>query len=87
MVHKNNYFRDLCRHHTCSSAHAPGGQAIRRREAVKDADILRCKKLHKLGVSEHISLTVEDGGSLVRNVDYPSSDKRHGNCKHILLKT
>lgn len=71
---------------TCSSAHAPGGQAVRRCEAVKHTDVLRRQELHKLGVLEHISLTVEDGGSLIGNVDYPSRVERHRDCKNVLLE-
>lgn len=71
---------------TCSGAHAPGGQAVRRCEAVEHANILRRQELHKLGVLEHISFAVEDGGSLVRNVDYPSCVQRHGYCKDVLLR-
>lgn len=72
---------------TCSSAHAPGGQAVRRREAVKHANILRCQELHKLAVLEHVPFAVEDGGSLIRNVDDPSCDERHCYCKNVLLRT
>lgn len=71
---------------TCSSAHAPGGQAVRRSEAVEHTNILRRQELHKLGVLEHVSFAVEDGGSLIRNVDYPSCVERHCYCKNVLLK-
>lgn len=71
---------------TCSSAHAPGGEAVRRCEAVEHTNILRCQELHKLGVLEHISFAVEDGGSLIRNVDYPSCVERNCYCENVLLK-
>lgn len=72
---------------TCSGAHAPRGQAVRGCEAVEHADILRHQKLHELGVLEHLSFAVEDGGRLVGNVDDPSGDQRYRYCKYILLMT
>ena len=50
---------------TCSGAHAPGGQAVGRGEAVEHADVLRTEELHKLGVGKHLSFTVQDGRHLV----------------------
>ena len=70
---------------TCSSAHAPGGQAVGRGEAVKHADVLRRQELHKLGILEHLPLAVEDGGRLVRDVDDAARVQRHRRRKDVLL--
>lgn len=69
---------------TCSGAHAPGRQAVWRGEAVEDADVLRCEKLHELGILEDVSRAVQDVGGLVGNVDNPARVERHGNCKDVL---
>ncbi len=53
----------VCR--TCASAHAPGRQPVLCGEAIKHANILRCKKLHKLSILEHVPFAIQDGGSLV----------------------
>lgn len=50
---------------TCSSAHAPGGQAVARGEAVENTNVLGSQELHKLGILEDAPFTVEDGGGLV----------------------
>lgn len=50
---------------TRSGGHAPGGQPVRRGEAVEHADILRRQELHELGVLEDLSFAVEYGGGLV----------------------
>lgn len=69
---------------TCSSAHAPGRQAVRRREAVEHADILRRQELHKLAVLEHVPFAVEDVGGLIGNVDDPARVERHRHRKDVL---
>ena len=69
---------------TCSGAHAPGGQAVRRGEAVEHADVLRRQELHKLGVLEQVPLAVEDGGGLVRDVDDAAGDEGNRHRKDVL---
>jgi len=71
---------------TCSGAHAPGGQPVRRGEAVEHADVLRRQELHELAVLEHFSFAVEDGGGLVRDGDDPSRDDGNRHCKNVLLR-
>lgn len=69
---------------TCSSAHAPGRQAVWRGEAVEDADVLRRQKLHELSVLEDVPFAVQDVGGLVGNVDNPARVERHSYCKDVL---
>lgn len=69
---------------TCSGAHAPGRQAVRRGEAVEDADVLWCQELHELGVLEDVPFAVQDAGGLVGNVDNPARVERHCYCKDVL---
>lgn len=69
---------------TCSRAHAPRRQAVWRGEAVEDADVLRRKKLHKLGVLEDVPFAVQDVGSLVGNIDNPARVERHRYRKDVL---
>lgn len=70
--------------HTCSGAHAPRGEAVRRGEAVEHADILRRQELHKLSIVENFPLTVQDGGSLVRDVNNLPRDEGHRYSKYVL---
>lgn len=72
---------------TCSGAHAPRGQPVGRGEAVEHADVLRSEKLHEIGVVEHLPLAVQDGRSLVRDVNDLSRDERDGYGKYILKGT
>lgn len=69
---------------TCAGAHAPRGQAVRCGEAVEHADILRRQELNELGVIEHFPLAVQDGRSLVRDVNNLPRDERDGHSKYIL---
>lgn len=69
---------------TCSGAHAPGGQAVRRGEAVEHADVLRRQELHEGGVFKHLPLAVQDGGRLLRDVNYFPRDERDGYGENIL---
>lgn len=71
---------------TCSSAHAPWGQAVGRGEAVEHADVLRRQELHKLGVVEHFLFAIQDGRRLVRDVNNLPRDEWHGHSKYILKK-
>lgn len=71
---------------TCSGGHAPGGQPVGRGEAVEHADVLRRQELHKLGVLEHVSLAVEDGRGLVRDIHYPPRAQGHGDRKDVLQR-
>lgn len=69
---------------TCAGAHAPGRQAVRRSEAVEDADVLRRQKLHELGVLKDVPFAVQDVGGLVGNVDNPACVEGHCHCKDVL---
>lgn len=69
---------------TCSGAHAPWRQTVRRREAVEHADILRCQELHKLGIVEHFPVAVQDGCRLVRDVNDLPRDEGDSYSKYIL---
>lgn len=70
---------------TCAGAHAPGGQPVRRGEAVEHAHVLRRQELHKLGVVEHFSLAVQDGRRLFRDVNNLPRDEGDGDGKNILM--
>lgn len=69
---------------TCSSAHAPWGQAVRCGEAVEHADVLRRQELHELGILKHFPLAVQDRRRLVRDVNNLPCDERDGYSKYIL---
>lgn len=70
---------------TCSRAHAPRRQAVRRGEAVEHTDILRCEELHKLGIGEYLALAIQDGRGLVRDVNDLAGNERDCHCKYVLL--